>query len=322
MLIRSQGAKILDPVMTTPVANPRSYGVLGAGAIGCVYGSRLWKAGCPVRFTLRSDLAAGLAHGLSVESPMGDVTVPPEQLCGGPAELGCCDGLLISLKSTANAQLPEMLAQLEPSPPTIVLLQNGLGGEEMVAAAAPKAVVIGAGCDIACSRVGPAQVKHYAYGLIRLAPLQDSDEARLVCAAVADDFRAAGVPVEIGSSLVSMRWHKLVHNMAFSGLCTVSGLRTLEVLGNPSLRQRLLAIMQEVISAAAADGAQLEPGLIQHYVDVTEAMASYAPSMQLDAEAGRPLELEAIYREPLRRAELCGVAMPETTQLLHELEKL
>ena len=67
--------------------------------------------------------------------------------------------------------------------------------------------------------------------------------------------------------------------MAFNGLCSVSGPRTLEVLGNPSLRQRLLAIMQEVMSAAAADGAQLEPGLIQSYLEETEAMASYAPSM-------------------------------------------
>lgn len=295
---------------------------MGAGAIGSVYGSRLWQAGHPLRFCLHTDLAAGLAQGLQVESPWGDLTVPAANLCGSAAALGPCDGLLIALKGTANGLLPELLAQLEPQPPWIVLLQNGLGGEELVAAAAPAAVVLGGICEIACSRMGPARVRHFAHGLVRLAPLQASAKAQQACAAVAQDFSAAGVPVQIGSSLVAMRWHKLVWNMAFSGLCTVSGRRTLELLADPELRQRLLAVMAEVIDAAAADGVRLEPGLIGEYLAKTEAMASYAPSMQLDAEAGRPLELEAIYREPLRRAQGHGLAMPVTTKLLQELEAL
>jgi 2-dehydropantoate 2-reductase len=230
--------------------------------------------------------------------------------------------LLIGLKSTANTQLPALLGQLEPSPRAIVLLQNGLGGEDLVAAAAPEAVVIGAICEIACSRVGPARVRHYAHGLVSMASLQRSTEAHQICAAVADDLSAADVPVELNSCLVSMRWHKLVWNIAFSGLCTVSGLRTLELLSNPQLRQRLLVVMQEVVAAASADGAELEADLIATFVAKTEAMVSCAPSMQLDAMAGRPLELEAIYREPLRRARRCGVAMPETNRLLLELERL
>jgi 2-dehydropantoate 2-reductase len=80
--------------------------------------------------------------------------------------------------------------------------------------------------------------------------------------------------------------------------------------------------MQEVVAAASADGAELEADLIATFVAKTEAMVSYAPSMQLDAMAGRPLELEAIYREPLRRARRCDVAMPQTSRLLQELEQL
>ena len=201
-------------------------------------------------------------------------------------------------------------------------MQNGLGGEELVAAAAPESVVIGAICGIACSRVGPARVRHYAHGFVSLAPFQRSAEADHLCGAVADDLSAAGVPVQVNNCLVSMRWHKLVWNLAFSGLCTVSGLCTLELLADPQLRQRLLGVMQEVVAAASADGAELEADLIATFVAKTEAMVSCAPSMQLDAMAGRPLELEAIYREPLRRARRCDVAMPQTSRLLQELEQL
>lgn len=301
---------------------PRRYAVLGAGAIGSVYGSRLWQAGHPLRFGLRSDWEEGRARGLRVESPWGDLLVPAEALCDGPAGFGPCDVLLIALKTTANDQLSALLAQLPSMPPCILLLQNGLGGEELVASIAPGAVVLGGICEIACSRIGPAHVRHYAYGLVRLAPLQASVHAQTTCAAVAEDLSAAGIPVQIGSSLGAMRWHKLVWNMAFSGLCTLSGRRTQELLADASLRRRLLTVMQEVVAAAAADGVRLAPDVIEEFLARTAAMPTYAPSMQLDAEAGRPLELEAIYRVPLQRARRNGVAMPETALLLRELEAL
>jgi 2-dehydropantoate 2-reductase len=310
----------LEGANSTP--GPRRYAVLGAGAIGSVYGSRLWQAGHPVRFGLRSDLAVGRTRGLRVESPWGDLLVPAEALCAGPAAFGPCDVLLVALKTTANDQLPALIAQLPSLPPCILLLQNGLGGEELVASIAPSAVVLGGICEIACSRIGPAHVRHYAYGLVRLAPLQASVHAQNTCAAVADDLSAAGVPVQTGSSLGAMRWHKLVWNMAFSGLCTLSGRRTQELLADAGLHRRLLSVMQEVVAAAAADGVPLAPDVIEDFLTRTASMPTYAPSMQLDAEAGRPLELEAIYRVPLQRARQNSVAMPETACLLRELEAL
>ena len=39
-------------------------------------------------------------------------------------------------------------------------------------------------------------------------------------------------------------------------------------------------------------------------------MAPYATSMKLDADAGRPMEVEAMLAEPLRRAERAGVPCP------------
>jgi 2-dehydropantoate 2-reductase len=110
--------------------------------------------------------------------------------------------------------------------------------------------------------------------------------------------------------------------MAFNGLCALTGKRTLEVLAEPTLSERLRAVMGEVVAAAAADGAPLAASLIADDITNTEAMPTYAPSMLLDAQAGRPMELEAIYRVPLARAARHGVAMPETARLLQELEAM
>ena len=51
----------------------------------------------------------------------------------------------------------------------------------------------------------------------------------------------------------------------------------------------------------------------------TDKMAPYAPSMKLDYDAMRPMELEAIYGAPLSMATKAGVDMPETQALYHKL---
>lgn len=297
------------------------YGVLGTGAVGALYGSRLWQAGHSVRFCMRGDLEAGLAQGLRVQSPSwGDVTVLSENLCGSVAALGPLDGLLVALKTTANPDLDALLATLETPPRWIVMLQNGLGGEELAAKAVPGADVLAGVCDVACSRVAPATVHHFGHGLVHLASLHRTPKGERACQTVAADLAAAGVPVDSSESLATIRWRKLVWNIAFSGLCVVSGQHTLEVMADPGLRRRLEAVMREVIEAANADGAPLTPSVIDDFLTRTAAMPSYAPSMQLDAQAGRAMELEAIYRIPLHRAQCHGVTMPETTRLLKELE--
>nr|WP_255373945.1 2-dehydropantoate 2-reductase [Synechococcus sp. 8F6] len=266
----------------------------------------------------------GRRQGLRVDSPWGDITVPASQLVGNVRELGSVDGLIVAIKSTANHQLAGLLAGLAAPAAVILLLQNGLGGEDAVAEASPGSIVLGGVCDIACSRVAPAHVKHYAAGLIHLALWsatgEPSDEAQQACNWVADDLRAAGVPIDCGESLQRMRWRKLVWNMAFSGLCVVSGRGTQGVLADAALRDRLERIMQEVVEAAAATGNPLDANVVASFLAQTEAIPDYAPSMQLDARAGRPMELQTIYRNPLQRGQSCGAAMPETAQLLGELE--
>lgn len=259
-----------------------------------------------------------------MDSPWGDGCVPASQLVGTAGELGTVDGLIVAIKSTANHQLAALLAELAAPAAVILLLQNGLGGEDAVSEASPGSVVLGGVCDIACSRVGPAHVKHVAGGLIHLAPWsatgEPSADAQQACQRVADDLRAAGVPIDCGDSLQRMRWRKLAWNMAFSGLCVVSGRGTQGVLADASLRARLERIMQEVVEAAAATGTPLESDVVPRFLAQTEAIPDYAPSMQLDAQAGRPLELQTIYRNPLQRAQSSGAAMPETARLLAELE--
>jgi 2-dehydropantoate 2-reductase len=76
----------------------------------------------------------------------------------------------------------------------------------------------------------------------------------------------------------------------------------------------------EVIEAARQCARPLAPDLVERMIDVTGAIAAYWPSLYLDCEAGRPMELESIYREPIRRARAKGVVMAGVELLANALD--
>ena len=118
--------------------------IVGAGAVGGYYGAQLARAECEVNFLLRRDLAPVRAHGLRVrQPPAGDFTLAPVRAFATTAEIGPVDLVVIGLKATANDALPQLLPPLLGERTAILLLQNGLGGDEFLARQFGAARVIG-----------------------------------------------------------------------------------------------------------------------------------------------------------------------------------
>src|SRR5690606_9912629 len=80
--------------------------IVGAGAIGAYYGSRLAQPGHDVHFLLRSDYAHVRDHGWTIRSCDGDFSLPAAALrvYDRPAAMPVADLVIITLKSTANDQ--------------------------------------------------------------------------------------------------------------------------------------------------------------------------------------------------------------------------
>jgi 2-dehydropantoate 2-reductase len=103
----------------------------------------------------------------------------------------------------------------------------------------------------------------------------------------------------------------LVWNIPFNGLSILAGgIDTTAILADNNLRESALRLMQEVIAAANKCGLPLEKAAADEQIRRTQSMGAYKPSTQLDFEAGKPLETEAIWGEPLRRGIAAGAEMP------------
>lgn len=293
--------------------------VIGAGALGLYYGALLQRSGQEVRFLLRRDYQAIQSHGLQVTSPNGDFHLPQVQGYRTTEEIGTVDLVLVGLKTFANNALIELVRPLVEKGADLLTLQNGLGNEELLASAFGAEKVLGGVAFLCSNRGEPGRVHHLGQGAIRLGEFSGGRSERAV--ELANMFSNAGVTCEAVSDLRKARWEKLVWNIPFNGLCALTGKTTTDILNHAPSRQEAVALMREVIAGGNAQDLEEDidaETFIQRMLDLTESMDHYRPSMMIDREEQRPLELDSIYAIPLRHAAERGVEMPKI-QLLHAL---
>lgn len=300
-----------------------TYAVIGTGAVGGYYGGLLQRAGRRVQFLVHSDFTHVRAHGLRIDSPAGDFTLPVVDAVSRPEDFEPCDVAMVAWKTTANGLLPEVLKHALKPGGTVLVLQNGLDPERDSAAAFPGAKIVGGLCFLCSQKAGPGWIRHLDYGAVNLAAFGESPQGVTPeMRRVDEDLRAAGVETRMWEDWRTARWRKLVWNIPFNGMCALTGRDTSDLLRDPVTRQRISGLMDETIAGAVACGASIKQDFRDRMLADTDKMKPYAPSMQLDREAGRPMELDAIYARPLAAIAAAGGKAPAMAELHGQLRSL
>ena len=177
-------------------------------------------------------------------------------------------------------------------------------------------------CITRCSnKVGPGHIRHLDYGQFTLAELGPPEGAGTTesMKSVADDFTAAGITVHLAENLAVARWKKLVWNIPFNGLSVVLDATTKELVQSQNSLSLIRQLMKEVIEGAGACGYAVEERLIDEMVEASQSMIPYRPSMKIDFDEHRPMEIDAIYGVPIRMVEQAGKKMFLVEMLYREL---
>ena len=296
------------------------YGVIGTGAIGAYYGAKLAYNGQDVHFLLHRDYDFVKANGLQVDSCNGSFHLDQPHVYNDTRQMPQCDVVLVGLKTINNHLLKALLPPLLKADTLVVLIQNGIGVEPDVQALFPN-VQLAAGLAFICSaKSEPGRVCHQCYGHINLGNYSCRDEQRFQ--QVIDDFNAAGV--KAGSiPYEEARWRKAVWNMPFNGMTVALHTQTDLLLKNASTRQLIREQMMEVITTARHLGVEgIEESFADKMIEMTDEMVPYSPSMRLDYDFHRPMEIDYLYTRPLQMARQAGHPMPKLEMLEAELRFL
>lgn len=301
----------------------RKYAIIGTGANGGFYGAKLAKSGQDVHFLLHSDYEFVRENGLKIDSVNGNFSLPNVNAYNNPQNMPKCDVVIVSLKTTHNHLLSDILPYLISNDGFILLLENGLNIEPEIAQIVGDNRVMGGVCSLCANKIAPGYIKHLDYGAITLGDYAPNYQ---ICGVtnrmqnVANDLINAGITINLAEDLLLARWKKLVWNIPYNGLSVVLKSTTDKLMNNQFSRQLVIELMQEVQLGASVNNRVIPDEFITEMLDYTDKMTPYSPSMKLDYEAKRPLEVEAILGNPLKEAEKNKIQLPKIKMLYQQLK--
>jgi 2-dehydropantoate 2-reductase len=285
--------------------------VVGAGAVGALFGSALARQGAQVSVVCRSDFEVVQREGYEIISPsLGNHRFLPHAVY---REVADCrtppDYLVLTVKVLVGLDRAALIRPAVGPDTVIVLIENGVDIEAEIADAFPNNELLSGLAIVGVGRGAAGKVRHESMGSLNLGryPSGRSTTAERL----AGLFNGSSIGCNVIDNVVTARWQKAVWNATFNPISIMGGvLDTATILGTEESRAFVRAAMEEVCATAAAAGHPLHPQLIDQYIAGTLKIPAYKTSMALDYENGRPMEIEAILGNTVRAARKHGVATP------------
>lgn len=313
--------------------------VVGAGAVGAFYASRLPNA--QVSVVCRSNYDAVKSHGFVMKThTFGDYTFVPAHTFSSPQEAQASgiewDYVIVTTKALPDINDDTYTIQglVKPGKTAIVLIQNGVGVEEPYRRKFPSNTVLSAVTVISAAQIKPGTIQQNRWTRISIGPYSGDDvlgdsqlkgsdrverneKATKMCAEFVKLLKDGGVKDAEEydeADLQLVRWHKIAINASMNPSAVLTaGCGNAEMALDPELRRHLAGVMNEVLDTAPKILGRPFPKKLataEQILKSTERNTSGKPSMLLDWERGNPMELEVILGNPVRIARRKGLEMP------------
>ncbi|NLY39310.1 MAG: 2-dehydropantoate 2-reductase [Firmicutes bacterium] len=296
--------------------------VIGAGAMGALYGSKLISSGQEVVLVdvWPEHIRAINEHGLKVEEETGDrklVSIPAQFA----EEVKEKKDLLIFFTKTMHTEKALASASHFIDPQSAVLiLQNGLGNVEKFAGYfAPENTFVGI-TTFTSQILGPGHIKAGQAGSTTIMQLKSGkDDRAAILKRVLD---AAGLNCVLKEDVFPAIWEKLAFNSAMNSLTAATRLNVGQLGRSAEAKKLAFQIIEEVLGVAEAKGLVVDKDRVKGLVIKDfESNQEHKPSMLQDVLAGRRTEIESINGAAVREAEKLGLSLP-ATEILYRLIKI
>lgn len=320
--------------------------IVGAGAIGAFYASRLaLVSGTSVSVICRSNYQAVKGNGFQITSPQyGDYTFTPAHTFANPEEARQSgvewDYIVVSTKALPDVSDDSAILEgLVSEKTAIVLIQNGLGVEGPYTKRFPQAAICSAVTIATCAQPAHGQIKHNRWTRINSGPYLphlDTAGAQESDARVTEQNNAFISLLKEGgikdaeayshAKLQLVRWHKIAINASMNPSSVLTLCSTnYAMASDPELQLHLKGVMTEILETAPKILGQPMPkefATPEQIIRSTQRNTSGSkPSMAIDWESRKKMEIEVILGNPIRIARERGFEMPRL-QTLYALVRM
>ncbi len=286
-------------------------GVMAAGAVGGYYGARLVAAGHDVVFFARgAHLAAIRAHGLKVESPLGDLHLKDVTATDSVAGIAPVEMLLFAVKLWDTERSAEQLRPLIHPRTRVIALQNGVDSVGLLAPVLGAEHVAGGSTYLATVIREPGIISHTS-SFARVVCGRTDGKADAVLAGYVEQMRTARIDATLAENMQTELWKKFVLLSGTSGITTSTRLPLGPIRDDPDMRALFFRLMAEAVAVGKASGVTFPA---DYMAELERQVAAFPPTMKAsmahDLERGNRLELDWLAGTVVRIGRERGVPTP------------
>ena len=290
--------------------------VIGAGAMGSLYGGLLARAGCVLTLVdwWRAHMEAVAENGgLQLSGITGDAVIPLKAVhAPGDGEAlegeNSADIAIILIDANGTPEAARLAKRLLKPDGFALTLQNGIGNIEALEAELGAGRVVGGLSYHSAAMVAPGHAVHTHRGPTWLGELGGAKSARLD--ELAEMLKGAGFEPAIVGNIMAQIWTKFIHNCAINPISAVTGLRVGEISRVAEADLLQTRIIEEALAVVAAKGIALVDDDPMASIKKFCLAKFNKPSMQQHMEQGRRTEIDALNGALVREGAALGVPTP------------
>ncbi|MFA0816529.1 MAG: ketopantoate reductase family protein [Anaerofustis sp.] len=292
--------------------------VIGAGAMGCRFGTAFADAGAEVwLYDVWADHMNRIAsNGLHVHDGFGTERYVKMNATSDIATIPSPDVLVVFTKTIYSEDALKTAKPILGADTVLITLQNGLGNIETMQKICPGQPIIAGVTNYAGDMIGPGEVELKGSGITKMMAI-DPDAASAAQIVVAL-LKQAGHHAELSEDVLKDIWEKVAFNAGMNTVSAVTGLTVAGMGSTEQCRKLLFDIASEAVAVANAEGVPAEE---QHVHDVILSVfdpkmsGDHKSSMLQDRIAKRQTEIDAICGEVIRRGQLHSIPTPKAESM-------
>ena len=286
--------------------------VMAAGGLGGYYGALLAKDGHDVTFIARgAHLKAIRENGLIIKSVHGDVTIKPAKATDDPAQVGPVDWILFGVKTYDTQAAAQQMRPMVGAQTAVITFQNGVDAPDEIGAIVGKDHMLAAPTQVVSNIVAPGVIEQKSpFRLTTIGEVGGQGLTPRVEQIVAA-LKKTGIEATAVADGLPPLWHKFVFLASTAGLASIARTAPYELFQLPEARAMLHAAMEEVDAVGRALGVAMDADIVERqYQFSLNLKPGVKPSMQLDVEQGKRLEIDALSGAVVRLGAAKGIKTP------------
>ena len=297
--------------------------VVGAGAMGSLFGAMLAEAGNEVwLYDVWAEHVQTInKNGLIIERE-GQTRTLSIKATTDPKQIGQAQLVIIFVKSTHTASAAETARKFAGSDGAVMTLQNGMGNADILSEFIDPERVLAGTTSHGATMLGPGSIRHAGIGATTIGAWAETEQGRERARKLSNFFTKTGIETEAVDDVRSVLWNKLLINIGINAITALTAIKNGQILDLEITRKLSRSAVEEAMKIAAEMNIKVREDAVDHVYAVAEATAVNRSSMGQDVDNKRQTEIRTINGFIVREAKRLGLKAPVNETLTALVETL